>query len=328
MVDLLNLEPHKVSRDLRGYSILIYGDPKSGKTTIASQFPGALLLAFEKGYSALPGVFAQPMNGWTDMFKAMKQLRSEDAKNKFETIVIDTADLAYDACEKYVCNIHGVDKIGDMPYGAGYAEAGRLLDGVLQELSKLGYGVVIISHSDDKTIKDENGEEYQRIQPTLPRTPRRIINRFCDIIGYSRIARTTDENDQLVEKTYLYMRATIRFEAGSRFKHTPSYIEFTYENLVNAIANAVEKQEQEIKGSVTDEKADRSEKVIDYEAASQEFTNLASALMEADRNNQKKIESIIEGYIGKGKRVAELSKDNAPVIDCINEDLKKLLPQQ
>ena len=26
MVDILNLSPHKVSRDLRGYSILIYGD--------------------------------------------------------------------------------------------------------------------------------------------------------------------------------------------------------------------------------------------------------------------------------------------------------------
>lgn len=26
---LLNIEPHKVSRDLRGYSVFFYGDPKS-----------------------------------------------------------------------------------------------------------------------------------------------------------------------------------------------------------------------------------------------------------------------------------------------------------
>ena len=33
-IDLLGLEPHKVSRDLRGYSVFFYGEPKSGKTTI------------------------------------------------------------------------------------------------------------------------------------------------------------------------------------------------------------------------------------------------------------------------------------------------------
>lgn len=42
---LLNIQPHKVSRDLKGYSVFFYGDPKSGKTTIASKFPHALLLA-------------------------------------------------------------------------------------------------------------------------------------------------------------------------------------------------------------------------------------------------------------------------------------------
>ena len=55
-MSLLDLKPHEVSRDLRGYSVLFYGTPKSGKTTIARKFPGALLLAFEKGYNALPGV--------------------------------------------------------------------------------------------------------------------------------------------------------------------------------------------------------------------------------------------------------------------------------
>ena len=28
-IDLLNLVPHQVSRDLRGYSVFLYGDPKS-----------------------------------------------------------------------------------------------------------------------------------------------------------------------------------------------------------------------------------------------------------------------------------------------------------
>ena len=50
-INLLNIQPHKVSRDLSGYITFIYGAPKTGKTTLATQMPGSLLLAFEKGYN-------------------------------------------------------------------------------------------------------------------------------------------------------------------------------------------------------------------------------------------------------------------------------------
>ena len=61
-IDLLSITPHEVSRDLKGYTVLLYGEPKTGKTTIASKFPKALLLAFETGYLAIPGIMAQPIN--------------------------------------------------------------------------------------------------------------------------------------------------------------------------------------------------------------------------------------------------------------------------
>ena len=35
-IDILGLTPHQVSRDLRGYSVFFYGEPKSGKTTTAA----------------------------------------------------------------------------------------------------------------------------------------------------------------------------------------------------------------------------------------------------------------------------------------------------
>jgi hypothetical protein len=66
-IDLLNLKPHKVSRDLSGYITYIYGAPKTGKTTLATQMEGALLLAFEPGYHALPGVIPQDITSWAEM---------------------------------------------------------------------------------------------------------------------------------------------------------------------------------------------------------------------------------------------------------------------
>ena len=73
MLDILSLKPNKVSRDMRGYSVMLYGTPKSGKTTTASKFPNALLVAFEKGYSAIPDVIAAPINSWTEFRQLLKQ---------------------------------------------------------------------------------------------------------------------------------------------------------------------------------------------------------------------------------------------------------------
>ena len=122
MLDILNLQPNKVSRDMRGYSVLMYGTPKSGKTTTASKFPDALLVAFEKGYSAIPNVKAAPVNSWNEFRQLLKQLEKDEAKAMYSTIVIDTADIAYDYCVKYICAKasdakNDYENIGDIPYG-------------------------------------------------------------------------------------------------------------------------------------------------------------------------------------------------------------------
>jgi hypothetical protein len=103
-IDLMSLQPHKVSRDLRGYSVFFYGEPKSGKTTTAAHFPEALLLAFEKGYNAIPGIMAQPINSWGEFKQTLRELKKQEVKDKFSTIIIDTADIAYDYCTKYICD--------------------------------------------------------------------------------------------------------------------------------------------------------------------------------------------------------------------------------
>ena len=48
-IDLTKVQPNKVSRDLSGYITYIYGAPKVGKTTLASQMDRALLIAAEPG---------------------------------------------------------------------------------------------------------------------------------------------------------------------------------------------------------------------------------------------------------------------------------------
>lgn len=92
-IDIFNIKPHQVSRNLCGYSVFFYGEPKSGKTSTAAKFEKNLLLAFEKGFSTISGVMAQPINNWAEFRKVLRQLKDPKAKEMFYTITIDTVNI-------------------------------------------------------------------------------------------------------------------------------------------------------------------------------------------------------------------------------------------
>lgn len=322
-IDLLNLEPTIVSRDLRGKIVTFFGEPKSGKTSTAVKFPKHLLIAFERGFNALNNVMAQPINKWMEFKKVLKQLNNEQVKEKFETVIIDTVDIAYDLCEKYICQREGVEKIGDVPYGGGYAMVRREFDEAMRSIPLMGYGLVMISHSKVKQFVDENGNSYDKTVMTLADTPRLIVSRMSDIIGYSK-AVDTDEGT----KTRLFLRGTTKFEAGSRFKHIPDYIDFTYENLVNVIADAIEKQEQEDGVTATNEYINVYQSVTEEKTFGEvvnETKEVITKIMENDENNASKISKIIETHLGKNKKLAEATEDQTDLIVLILDDLKDLL---
>lgn len=323
---LLSIKPHEVSRDLRGYSVLFYGTPKSGKTTIASKFPGSLILAFEKGYNAIPGIMAKDINSWGDFKKTLSELKDPEVQKIFQTIVIDTADIAYGYCEKFICSRESTgnnsyENIAEIPFGKGYKLCGVEFDECIRRILQMGYGLVLISHSEDKTFKDETGAEFSQIVPTLDKRARLICERTCDIIGYSRAIDT--ENGTV---TKLYMRGTPRYVAGSRFRYTPDSIDFTYENLVNAIAEAIEKEESN-GGYVTDTRKAPNyldEKEYDFPAMMEEFQTLVGNIMQNNPSLAPKITAIVETHLGKGKKVGDCTSEQAPQLDLILFDIRKL----
>ena len=324
MLDLMSLQPHQVSRDLRGYSVLLYGEPKSGKTTTATKFPNHLILGFEKGWNAIPGAMAMTINSWSDFKKILKQLKTDEVKAKFETIIIDTADIAYDYCEKHICNVNGVSKIGDIPYGQGYTLVGKEFDECLRLIVQLNYGLVIISHSTDKTFTNEKNEEYTQIVPTLGNKARLICQRMCDLIGYSRTIQTEGGLE-----SRLYLRGTPRYVAGSRFKYTPDSIKFSYKDLVDCIGDAIDKQIAEDGEELfTINRSNLNSTVVelDFDALKNEFNAITKKLMDKDpATYAPKIVQIVEAELGKGMKVGDCDRDKVEAIDLIVFNLKDLV---
>jgi hypothetical protein len=333
-IDIFSIQPHQVSRDLRGYSVFFYGGWKTGKTTIASKFPNALLLAFEKGYNALAGVRPQPINSWAEFKKVLRQLKEARAKEMFETIIVDTADIAYDYCTKYICDNaqrsdggYGVDSISDIPFGKGYGMVEKEFDTALRSIVQMDYGLVIISHETDKTFTDEAGNQYNKIVPTLDKRANNICARMCDIVGYSRAV--TDKDGNL--STKLFMRGTPRYEAGSRFKYTPDFIDFSYENLVNAIATAIDKQAEEDGAQYfTDTRKNAYEdttKDLNFDELMKGCNDLIKEMIGNNSDEvfkefyQPRIVQITDRYLGRGQKMSQCSREQVEALSLIYDDL-------
>lgn len=213
----------------------------------------------------------------------------------------------------------------------GYKLAAKEFDEALRLILQLNYGLVLISHAVDKTFKDQNGQEYNQIVPTLDSKPRNIVSRMADIIGYSRVVELADGNT--VPK--LFMRGTPRYVAGSRFKYTPEVIDFNYNSLVNAICEAIDKQAEEDGAQYFTETRNNlytaTTKELDFDELMGQFNDILTKLMTTAEEEafttywQPRITQIIETYLGKGSKVSQCTRDQVEALDLIVSELKDLV---
>ena len=173
----------------------------------------------------------------------------------------------------------------------------------------MDYGLILISHATDKVFKDEAGAEYNKIVPTLDKRANNIVARMADIIGYSRIVTDKDGNNI----TKLFMRGTPRYEAGSRFKYTPDYIDFSYDNLVKAISDAIDKQAQEDGQEYFTDKKNNL-----YTDTTKDLNNSEEVFREF---YQPRIVQITDRYLGKGQKMSQCSREQVEALSLIYDDL-------
>jgi hypothetical protein len=325
MVNIFELEPTTVSKNLRGVIVSLYGLPKTGKTSTAVKFPKSLLLAGEIGFNALAGIKAQPIQKWSEFKTVLKQLAKPEAKDHYETIILDTVDIFYDLAETFICNREGVDVIGDIPYGGGYKMLKKEFNDSLRSIPMMGFGLVMISHAQIKTVTDSSGNEYSKTMLSLADRPRGAVTGMADIIGYAEGVEVDG-----VPRTVLHLRDTPRFEAGSRWTYMSSVIPFEYNALVEDYVQAVEKEAAE-KG-ISIEVGERTNNYKKHEEVSfddlkGQVDSIIAKLMEDPNNQEKtagKIKKVIESHLGKGKLLKELNEDQRDHLELILDDLKAI----
>lgn len=223
---------------------------KTGKSTFGSQLPRSLFLNFEQGTNALAGIRSVPILRWTDAKKVLTQLRKPQAREMYDSIVVDTASIAWQLCEKYICQREGQESIRDIAWGQGWNMLKTEFSEFWREITLLGFGILFIAHSKEKPteMRDEDGNAITAVCPDLPNQAYTIINSIVDIIGYLQVQMNLDGTSE----RYLYTRSTPTIFAGSRYQYLAPKIKFGYQELVNAIGDAIDEAVKKDGAEVTD----------------------------------------------------------------------------
>lgn len=321
-INLLSLQPNKVSRDLSGYITYIYGAAKTGKTTFASKTLKPLLLAFEVGYKAIPGIVAQDIGSWSDVRMVMKELKKPEVKEAFSTIIFDTLDIAGAFCEQYICLQNDVETLNKIPYGQGWTLVKKEFETVVRTITQLGYAVIFISHDKDKTFTRKDGTTYNQIVPSAANSYNEIAKNIADIYAYAEkyINASGASDVRLVLRSY-----DNSIDCGTRFKFMKPVIPFSYEDLVNAVNNAIDEEATATGNKFVTEERNVSTitAAFDYEALIEEFQEIVGSLMQKDSQKYgPRITQVVNKYLGAGHKVSETTPAQAQLISLIISDIR------
>lgn len=325
IIDLLNLQPSVISRDLRGKYILLSGKQKIGKTEFCSMSPDALIFAFEKGTNARPGVYAQPIQTWSEFKLALRQLEKSELQMKFQTICIDTVAIAYQLCEDFICAQNGVQKIGDIAFGAGYKLLSKEFESALRKITMLNYGLILTSHLKERVIKGENEEDVTyTYSPDLNDRCLGIVNGLVDIIGVI----VQEWNEKGESERWLITRATPTIAAGSRFKYLKPKIPFGYDNLVKALGEAID-EEQKHGAVIVDSIETKTAEVLNYKEVREEAFSLWTKLVGTEENfneeNARAILKKVEIIFGHPMKLSEVTEDQVDLLYLAVLDMREML---
>lgn len=298
---------------------------KIGKTSLAAQAPNCLLLATERGYNTIPGIYAVDITCWRDMREVFRELKKPEVKNQFKVLIVDTIDLAAKYCTKYICNANDIADLSDLKWGKGHSLMRSEFEDVFNSLAQMGYAIIFISHV-RRVVNEDTGEVT--IGPSLsPDKVNDIIRNMADVYAW---AHYSDDEDHSGDRILTIRSNNDNISCGSRFPYMRNEIPFSYDSLVNEIRSAVQKEgENSGSDSLTDEPIQKKSDDIPFEQLESEFKEVVNSIKSSVGASEWKstwvprIKEVTEKYLGSGKRIADCTPAQAEQVSLVIDDLKE-----
>ena len=203
-------------------TLLLYGAPKVGKTTMLSVLDDCLIIDTEKGGRMLEG-YIQEVNSRDELIKTLLEIKdSKDVKYKY--IAIDTIDKVAEWAERRVCEEENVTSIADLAFGKGYGLVREKVSKTVSAFKEVAEHLIIIGHRKVAYAVTEGNPIVIPESLDLTGKLKNIIMSTCDAIGY------VYRNDK--EELMVSFKANDAIEAGSRCLHLKGKnVKFQWKNI-------------------------------------------------------------------------------------------------
>lgn len=209
--------------------VWVYGAPFSGKTTLADQFPDAVMLNTDGNLNSFTSPVVeikervngrQVIDTWTVFNETITELQKG---SDFKTIVVDLVEDTFEACRRFCYTKLGIEHESDNSFKAWDYVRNEYLT-TMKRLMTLNYNIVLISHEDmSKDITRKSGDKITSIRPNIQD---KLANKLAGMVDI--VARVVADG---TERTLNFKSDEVVF-GGGRLKLNATQIPLTYDALM------------------------------------------------------------------------------------------------
>ena len=189
-------------------TVMLFGLPGAGKSTLASTLPRPIFLDIEDGLKYIDAAKTErPITSCDELIEDILELgrAAKNGKREFDYVVIDSVDWAVrlfttkitgsgqvkgGSVEKLMESARGTLNRGENAYGNGRMVLENFIRDLfihyLKGLNSLGYGIVLIAHADRKSVMESDGTNIDRITPKMDLTSMNAFIEWVDNLFYIR----------------------------------------------------------------------------------------------------------------------------------------------
>ena len=312
-VDIFNLEETGMVKGLEGQKILIYGSSSVGKTFQSTRMEKPLLLAAEAGSNArnCPKI---PIDDWDDFTSVVKQLTTkyEDARKKYQTIIIDVVEELVARAEEKVSRRYGVTEIGMVQQAQkgnpnGYSVARAMFKQQINLLCNRGFTVVFLSHEQLVEVTDpfteETYEKYYPYNANKEKGSTRFVMNISDFVFYVQSQGIDKETGNVIYSKALCKETKLAF-ARSRYAIQTFINPFTAENMKEAIEKAIAKTAEDEGSGLVEFKVNN----VGY--SKEDYFEMCKPYVEKlFRLYPSYVTEVIESQLGDGRKLTSATDD-------------------